>query len=406
MSASNDQFLNRPGADQMRRVLDPIALSTFFDEHYEKKFLHVSRGDPGRYHDLLTLRDIDWAMTTLSPRKLQMNMADANKEELKSSEYTFAGDFVDPIKMCRLFEEGSTIILPQLHERIPKLAKLTRALESYFTLRTQTNIYVTPGHSQGFKPHWDTHDVFILQVQGRKRWRLYESIFELPHRSQPFQLGEHEAGEVTDEFVLEAGDTLYIPRGIMHSAVCFDGMTSMHVTTGLMVRTWAEFFIEAITRLAAEDPRMRENLPAGYGYTGRDMERMGAAYQEKLEYLLERMDFGDVVQHFAQDFASKTRPALHGQFLQMERLDKLTIDSRCRPRAEAVFHAEASEAEVTLHCFGNEVTFPEFVTPALNFVLSTPSFQVRELPDVMDEDGKLVMVRKLVREGLLVVEKF
>ena len=52
---------------------------------------------------------------------------------------------------------------------------------------TQCNAYVTPPGSQGFAPHHDTHDVFVLQVDGHKRWNIYEPLIRLPLKSQPSQ---------------------------------------------------------------------------------------------------------------------------------------------------------------------------------------------------------------------------
>ena len=82
----------------------------------------------------------------------------------------------------------------------------------------QANAYYTPRGSQGFAVHHDTHDVLVLQVAGEKRWLLYEPLLELPLKHQRYSqaLGEH--GEPTDDLVLRAGDTLYLPRGWLHQA--------------------------------------------------------------------------------------------------------------------------------------------------------------------------------------------
>lgn len=48
------------------------------------------------------------------------------------------------------------------------------------TLRTraQTNAYLTPPSNQGFTAHTDSQDVFILQLEGAKRWRVYNVSME------------------------------------------------------------------------------------------------------------------------------------------------------------------------------------------------------------------------------------
>ena len=76
---------------------------------------------------------------------------------------------------------------------------------------------------QGFAPHFDDVEVFILQIEGKKRWRLYEprnKQEELPRFSSP-NFDQSEIGEPCLDVVLEAGDLLYLPRGTIHQVTCF-----------------------------------------------------------------------------------------------------------------------------------------------------------------------------------------
>ena len=68
--------------------------------------------------------------------------------------------------------DGGTLVLDQLHHREPKLGLLCRLLGPELGHRFQTNLYLTPPHGKGFTPHWDNHDVFILQVLGSKHWNV------------------------------------------------------------------------------------------------------------------------------------------------------------------------------------------------------------------------------------------
>ena len=103
----------------------------------------------------------------------------------------------------------------------------------------QANAYYTPRGSQGFAVHHDTHDVLVLQVAGEKRWLLYEPLLELPLKHQRYSpaLGEH--GEPTDDLVLRAGDTLYLPRGWLHQAET-SATDSLHLTIGITAHTWLD----------------------------------------------------------------------------------------------------------------------------------------------------------------------
>ena len=68
---------------------------------------------------------------------------------------------------------GATLVLSQMHEVHLPLGRFCRGLEQIFLHPAQCNIYLTPPGAQGFRTHYDTHDVLILQVQGEKLWRYW-----------------------------------------------------------------------------------------------------------------------------------------------------------------------------------------------------------------------------------------
>ena len=73
------------------------------------------------------------------------------------------------------------------------------------------NVYLTPPGTQGFAPHFDDVDVFILQLEGKKHWRLYEPKPEdrLPRFSSR-NFTQNEIGDPCLETTLDAGDMLYV----------------------------------------------------------------------------------------------------------------------------------------------------------------------------------------------------
>ncbi len=95
-----------------------------------------------------------------------------------------------------------------------------------------------------------------MQVSGAKAWRLYGAPVETPFRGERFELGQHEAGEVTQQFTLNPGDCLYLPRGLMHDAENVGDEPSLHITVGLITKTWADLLLESISELALELARI------------------------------------------------------------------------------------------------------------------------------------------------------
>jgi bifunctional lysine-specific demethylase and histidyl-hydroxylase NO66 len=108
---------------------------------------------------------------------------------------------------------------------------------------------------QGFAPHYDDVDVFVVQTEGRKRWRLYAPLPDaiLPAVSSPdFDEADGGIGEPLLDAVLRPGDMLYLPRGTIHQAEALEGEHSLHVTISANQRTsWADFVAAAMQARSA-----------------------------------------------------------------------------------------------------------------------------------------------------------
>lgn len=239
---------------------DPAEIS-FHEDILGAQVLHCRALREDRFRSLLSSADLDTVLGTFGLRAPQLRVVRFDSE-IVQSDYCL-GALVDPARVARLFADGATVIFEALHERHEPLGRLCGALTAASGVRTQTNIYLTPPHAQGFKPHWDTHDVFVLQVEGSKRWRLYDGGRLVPLASERFDPAAHEPGPVLAEFTVSAGDALYIPRGVMHAAESLDD-TSLHITLGMIAYTWAEFVTHCFAELVERSPRWREDLRYGF----------------------------------------------------------------------------------------------------------------------------------------------
>ena len=159
----------------------------------------------------------------------------------------------------RRLRSGATVVLQALHHTHPPLAAFCRLLEADLEQPVQANAYFTPRGSQGLPVHHDTHDVFCLQVAGRKRWLVYEPALELPLRNQRYRPELGEPGEPVLDLVLEPGDTLYMPRGWLHEALTSDE-DSLHLTIGVNVYTWLDA-LRAALDACADELELRRSVP-------------------------------------------------------------------------------------------------------------------------------------------------
>ena len=394
----------RPVTD-FARAIAPMTPQTFLAEVFEKRHLVIHRDDPTYFADLLTVSDIDAVLTgTMLPAD-EMNMVNTGRP-IPAENYSTAAGHVDPVRAAQEFAAGGTIILPGLQRRLPRLAAYCRALEQVFSCDLQTNIYFTPDNAQGFRTHYDSHDVIVLQVHGSKTWKIYESALELPLRSQPFSPEGFTPGKVIDEFVLHAGDMAYVPRGLVHDAIATTEM-SLHITTGLLGHAWVDLLLEAVAAYAQTDVTLRRSVTPGLANDGADL---GAAVAH-LQALMARAAAGiapeKVVKAHAAEFRARRAPVVPGHFLQRAALGAIGPQTRVERRAALIYSlgpvrtAEDAGA-LALDVYGVEILFPAQAEVALRDALGRPGpFTAADLAGDLDEAGKVVLVRRLVREGVL-----
>lgn len=253
----------------------------------------------------------------------------------------------------------------------------------------QANSYSTPRGSQGFAVHHDTHDVLVLQVAGEKRWLLYDPLLELPLKHQRYSksLGEH--GQPTDDLVLRAGDTLYLPRGWLHRAETSD-TDSLHLTIGINAYTWLDAAKAALGPLEGESALRQGVYP----------DRHVAA--ELAERLRAELDPDRVARRRRRRFLDTRRPIREDGLAQLRALERLDVETPVERRSTVIADLEEGDDEVGLVFEGKELRFPAHAgAEVIACFEAEEPFRPAELPGDLDDAGRRVLVRRLVREGFL-----
>jgi Cupin superfamily protein len=295
----------------------------------------------------------------------------------------------DVPRVLEAWEAGATIVLQALHVNWQPLAVFCRLLEEALGHAVQANAYFTPRGSQGFAVHHDTHDVLVLQVVGEKRWRLYHPLVELPLKHQRYsrELGEH--GEPTEELELRAGDTLYLPRGWLHEAET-SATDSLHLTIGITAYTWLDAVNDALGECEGE-------LAFRRGVEGDATDSSALA-----ELLGERLGPGEVERRRRRRFLDSRRPIREDGLAQLRALEQLGAETILERRATVIADLEDRDGGLSLVFEGKEVRFPAQATPELEACYeSEMPFRTSDLPGELDDASRLVLVRRLVREGFL-----
>lgn len=241
------------------RVLGPVTETDFFENYWEQNPLHVSRSSTDQFAPLLTLEAIECALSTQPLFFPSVQLTQSN-QTIEVSEYADESRRILPHRLIERHHEGASIVISQAHEIVTSLANFRRDIQNELKLRCQTNVYLSPPGQQGFNAHFDSHDVFILQVAGTKIFNFYDGGIELPYQHDGFQAGTHTVGALSQSIALEPGDTLYIPRGVMHDAVATE-QTSLHITLGVYANTLRDVLMEMVKHLTDKDSQYRKSVP-------------------------------------------------------------------------------------------------------------------------------------------------
>nr|WP_233604561.1 cupin domain-containing protein [Micromonospora sp. HM5-17] len=379
----------------------------------------VDLPNPDGFTDLLAPADADDLLSRRGLRTPFLRVA-RDGQVLPADRYTGGGgagaeigDQVLDERVLALYADGATLVLQGLHRTWPPLVDFARELSLTLGQPLQVNAYLTPPGNQGFATHYDTHDVFVLQVDGHKHWRIHEPVLPDPLERQPWGGRADEVAAVADgppalDVVLAPGDALYLPRGWLHSAQARDE-ASLHLTVGVRALT-RYTMVEALLDLAAEDRRLRAGLP--FGIDVADPDQVEPELTETVEALrdwLLRVDPAAVAERLRARAWPAARPAPIRPLAQAAAIARVDPDTRLAPRAglrwqlrpDPATGASAPE-RVSLVLFDRRISFPARCAPALRAVLSGGVIRVGDLPALDDDTDRVVLARRLLREAVAV----
>ncbi|GAA1633297.1 cupin domain-containing protein [Catellatospora bangladeshensis] len=365
--------------------------------------------DTGGFADLLDLDAVDELLSVRGLRTPFLRVAHEG-QLVPAARFTGGGglgaevgDQVRDDRVLDLLSAGATLVLQGLHRIWPPLQEFCLDLSAELGCAVQANAYLTPAGNQGFATHYDTHDVFVLQVAGVKHWRVHEPVQPDPLERQPWggfadEVAATASGPAHLDHVLSPGELLYLPRGWLHAAAAVDA-TSLHITLGLR-RPTRYTIAQALLDLACADPQLRAGLPLGLDLT--DPAQLAphlAATVEALHDMARKADPADVARALRTGQWTAHRPAPVRPVAQAAFAAGLTDGDLVRVRPGLRFTCVDGRLELP---GGRTLTFPAGCQEALAAVLAGPPVRVGELPGLDDTESRLVLVRRLLREAVLV----
>lgn len=385
--------------EALKRVLDPMDATTFFNDMFEEGHHLIARDEPDRFADLVSIDILD---AFIADRVLFSGDIDATRAEpqIMRNAFTLDNDKIDRSALLRLYQDKATLIAPHLHAHHKPLGDFVRALEPVFSASLQTNIYLTPPGAKGFRTHYDNHDVFILQVSGSKQWRLYDEPVGKPFRGEGFEPGVHDVGDPEEEFVLRAGDTVYIPRGMMHDAESFENEASLHITFGLVTKTWADLVLEAISKAALDHEGLRRALPPGHANSDFDRGPAREQFAGFIRDLADKAEFDEPLDIIAEDYVKSRIPEMEGIVRYASQV--IAADQRYQASDNPLYRLieDDENGEFAVVTRGGASEFVGGKRKAFDRAMNGEAFARGELPDISEEDAT-DLIRRLLSRGMV-----
>jgi ribosomal protein L16 Arg81 hydroxylase len=381
-------------------LIAPVSVEHFFGTHWERAPLHLTGRDDEYFAGLLTIRDFDRLLADFG-RPHAQGVRLARHEDRSNG--SLPGEV--PVHVDALYEaynRGHTINVNDVAERHAAIRALTDRLFALFTCKITANLFLTPAGSRAFPLHFDTHEVLVLQLSGRKHWRVYAPGELLPIKEHTVEreLPADPGRPLLLERELLPGDVLYVPRGFGHEAFT-DGHASLHLTVGLHALTYRDLMVALVERQARSQPAMRRALPPG----ALAMRVPGDEAAQQLRAIVQELAANIDADGLVDDAAAAmlaARPCLPGARFAAPPLDTIGVRTALQKRAGALCRVVLAAGTAVLHFQGNALRGPGKLGPAFEYIAARAEpFTATDLPGDLDERERRLLARRLVREGLL-----
>jgi ribosomal protein L16 Arg81 hydroxylase len=378
-------------------LLSPADEKSFLEHFVSKSRMHVKSGDSRRAESILPQAAIDRLLESdvLPPHSLKLVRANRVIPPVMYRRGDGA-DRINPRALHSLLPQGVSIVIDGIDEYVPQLARLAGSIERRLGHEVWINSFIGFGPGRAFKPHWDNHDVIILQVRGCKRWRSFGVPDPRPARRH--REGEPLPTEIVWEDTMRAGDVLYLPRGEVHEAELETG-DSAHLTIAIEPRRGIDFWAW-LGEQASSEPTITADLPRHQGDAA--MREHEARLKARMHALIDSASLGAYLDR--DDARARLRSRVSLGVADRVANDTLVVPALRR----RVALDKTSPATEFVTIGGEEFSLSAIARRVLDFLATADAQPLGSIVAALDEsaDDKLIRdaVCELARLGLVGLE--
>lgn len=397
----SDLFYEKTKISTFDDLIFPLEFSKFETENWEKKPLYIARGDKDYYQSLISLKDVDTILDLGKPSGNSLRVV-KNQEPLPANKYENPDGSLNLNQIYVAYADGYTIVINEVERFWKPLREFCHNLQLFFNCKVVANMYLTPKGQKALLPHYDTHDVYAIQVHGKKQWKLYDSDYPTPVLNSFQPIFQREQLKNCQETIVNAGDLLYVPRGVPHEAVSLDE-SSLHLTIGVYPVQWMDLFSKSLLHAALTDLDFRRSLPVGF-LNQSNQDQIRSRFAELAERIMPKLNADLSLSLIGEEFRTSQRLPGDGHFEHLDSLDTIDINSRIINRDGVAATVQNYGNDTRIVFAGNVIKGPIHISSCFEFIANAKAgFQVNEIPQVNDE-GKIKIVQRLIRGGLLKID--
>jgi ribosomal protein L16 Arg81 hydroxylase len=381
-------------------LLHPISVETFLAEIWAKTHYHVARHCADYFETVLPGPSLTEDLVAVFCQESSALRLMRETDKKGADSYRLDDGSLDLVGIRNDFADGYTIVLDGVERHIRAIAALSQSIEVELNFPVQVNAYITPPRSQGLVPHYDDHDVLILQIQGSKTWHIYEGV-DVPPRE--IQREKDKAVGIEDlpspiDLQLEAGDVLYLPRGKVHEAET-NSEPSIHLTVGVHAPTALMLAVGALYAQSFHDDRLNAQLPPRHLDDADQRAALDALMRDTVKTVEDPSALARGLDTLADVLVRRGRCPPVGSILNAVGIDEQTLVRKYQPLYSSV---KAEPGGVTLQFASLSVGAGPDHNAAMEFVSrSTEPFRVGDMPE-LSERQQIELARSLIVSGFLV----
>ncbi len=384
-------------------LVAPVPVREFLSTYWLKQHVFCG-GAPDRFSSLISWTVINDILEHHWRETYRFRLARQGRD-LDPASYADLGGVTPRVRARDVTEElrrGATLSFDAIDEVHEPLTRLAESFESFFRGGTKINIYAGWRSLHGLDLHRDNQEIFILQIDGCKRWLLYGFSIDGVDRRDLSTTSEPPAGALVDQ-ILQPGDLLYIPRGCYHLAVPLNE-PALHVTLGVKNPRGIDLLLWLVERMRASEIADRD-LP--FLGTADHRRRFSAELQREL---LAGLDDDLVEQYFAETGSNfKPRPSFSLPWSATpEGLPPGgTFHVRLKAHGRIAMRSAPDATFIDVHCGGRTCRFPRSVQAILEQLCDGTPQSIGRLIDGaagrLDEPMVRVLVGMLLRQDFVTI---